>query len=138
MSLTSQSRIASLILMALAAAPLAAADPEIPARGPVPFESFDVEGSGSVSPDEFDVVRSERMRIRTQEQHQYRHMGDAPAHADTYRNRNGGIDRDELQAHQRERAEQRYRMRHQNQERNHGMAGGHAAMAPGGGKGGRR
>jgi Ca2+-binding EF-hand superfamily protein len=39
-------------------------DPEVPLQGPIPFEVFDLDGSGGISEQEFDQVRARRARER--------------------------------------------------------------------------
>jgi hypothetical protein len=104
-------------LLVLAVTPVAAADPDIPARGPLPFSGVDADGNGQVSQEEFNRAHTERLQQRSQSENQYRYMGNAPAFSDIDRNADGGLSRDEFQ----------YQQRHQQmyQERmNTGVPGG--------------
>jgi hypothetical protein len=58
-------------LLALAMTPLPAADTDVPVRGPVPFNSFDTDGNGRVSQEEFKRAHSERLQQRTQSERKY-------------------------------------------------------------------
>jgi len=117
-------------LLVLAVTPVAAADPDIPARGPLPFSGVDADGNGQVSQEEFNRAHTERLQQRSQSENQYRYMGNAPAFSDIDRNADGGLSRDEFQSHQQQQRnlhQQQYQQRHQQmyQERmNTGVPGG--------------
>ena len=138
---------ATALLVAFIAAPALAEEPAVPATGPVPFESFDADGSGDVSQEEFNKMHSERIRARSEEQRQFRNMGNAPVFSDIDTDGDGRLNRNEVQAHQKKRQEQRYQMRHENRQRNRmdgspgygaGKGGGYGDKSSGGGMGGRK
>jgi len=64
-------RTALATLLAMAVTPVPAADPDMPARGPVPFSSFDADGNGQVSQEEFNRAHTERLQQRETHQQQY-------------------------------------------------------------------
>ena len=131
-------------VLALGMTPTPAADADMPARGPIPFSSFDADGNGRVSQEEFNRTRTERLQQRAQSENQYRYTGNAPAFGDLDSNADGGLSREEYQAHQQRQRElhqqqyqQQYQQRQQQmyQERmNMGGPGGMGGMgqAPGG------
>lgn len=135
------------LLVAIIATPVLAEEPAAPATGPVPFESFDVDGSGDVSQEEFNRMRSERIRVRSEEQRQFRNMGSAPGFSDIDTDGDGRLNRNEIQAHQKKRQEHRYQIRHENRQRNRmdgspgydaGKGGGYGGKSSGAGMGGRK
>jgi len=147
MKLFKTSHLTTALLVAIVAAPALAEDPAVPATGPVPFESFDADGSGDVSQEEFNRMHSDRTRVRSGEQQQYRNMGSAPGFSDIDADGDGRLNRNEVNAHQQKRQENRYQMRQENHERNRmndpagngaGMGGGYGGKSSGGGMGGRK
>ena len=127
-------------LLALALAPVPAADPDMPARGPAPFSSFDTDGNGQVSQEEFNRAHSERLQQRTQSEKPYRYTGNAPAFGDIDSNADVGLSREEIETHQqrqRETHQQQYQQRQQQIYQEHMNMGGPGGMGRGQG-GGRR
>jgi len=119
-------------LLALAMSPAHAADTDLPARGPLPFSSFDADGDGRISQEEFNRTHTERVQQRTQTTNRSRSMGNAPPFGAIDRNADGAVSPEEFQNHQ------QYQQRQQQmyQERmNMGRPGG---MGMGGGPGGGR
>lgn len=114
------------ILLALATAPLMAADPDPSGRGPIPFENFDANGDGYVSQEEFGQARANRVQQRAEQGGQFRNQANAPGFADIDSNGDGRLSREEVQAH--------HRQRYENRQRTPGQQGG--GMGPGGGMGG--
>jgi hypothetical protein len=136
-------RTALATLLALAVTPVPAADPDMPARGPAPFSSFDADGNGQVSQEEFNRAHTERLQQRTQSENQYRYMGNAPDFGDIDSDADGGLSREELQAQQqrqRELHQQQYQQNNQQmyQERMNMSAPGGTGMGQGQGQGGGR
>jgi hypothetical protein len=132
-------QITTTILLAMTTASAFAADPAVSARGPVPFESFDADGNGYVNQEEFNTLRSERIRSRSEENRQFRNMGNAPAFSDLDADGDGKLNRKEVQAHQRERQDERNEYREQKRMNNTGMGMGRGGgMGSGGGMGGRK
>ena len=129
-------QIAAAILCAISTMPTLSADPASSTRGPVRFESYDADRNGNVSPDEFDRMRSERIRSRSMEHRQLRNMANAPAFADIDQNNDGNLNREEVQARQRIRHQNQYRMNGQTGS-GYGMGSGRGGMSGGGGTGGR-
>ncbi|MEE9493905.1 MAG: EF-hand domain-containing protein [Gammaproteobacteria bacterium] len=121
-------QITSAILLAMTAASAFATDPAVSAQGPVPFESFDADGNGYVTQEEFNTLRSERIRSRAEENRQFRNMGDAPAFSDLDADGDGKLNREEIQAHQRERQGERSEYREQKRMNNSGMGMGRGGM----------
>ncbi|MCW8962476.1 MAG: hypothetical protein OQL16_01675, partial [Gammaproteobacteria bacterium] len=52
---------------------------DIPERGPIPFAAYDKDGSGFISPEEFNAVRGQRMATRAAEGRPMRGAASAPA-----------------------------------------------------------
>lgn len=132
-------RTALATLLAMAVTPVPAADPDMPARGPVPFSSFDADGNGQVSQEEFNRAHTERLQQRTRSEKQYRYMGDAPAFGDIDSNADGSLSRKEVQTHQqqqRETHQQQYQQRQQHmyQERMNMNSPGGMGSGQGGGR----
>jgi hypothetical protein len=107
------------ILLAIAALPATAADPEIPERGPMPFDSMDTDRDGFVNQEEFRKAHDERIRQRNEarEQYQYRNMDNAPRHADIDTDEDGRVSREEFQAHQQQRMQRRAEERADHEQR---------------------
>lgn len=122
MNTTSKMKVSATILLALASAPLMAAGAGTPGRGPTPFESYDSDGDGYVSQEEFGQARAARMQQRAEQGGQFRNIGNAPGFADIDNDGDGRLSREEIEAH--------HRMRYENRQ-----GGG---MGPGGGMGGNR
>jgi len=128
-------------LLVLAVTPVPAADPAIPARGPLPFSGVDADGNGQVSQEEFNRAHTERLQQRSQSENQYRYMGNAPAFGDVDRNADGGLSREEFQAHQQQQRElhqQQYQQRQQQMYQEPMNMGGPGGMGTGQGQGGGR
>ncbi len=127
-----------------------AADPEIPARGPMPFDGMDADHNGFVSQEEYRHAHEERLQQRGEEQsrYQYRNLDEAPKYADIDSDHDGRVSREEFQAHQQQRSQERHEKREERQherteryqERMEHPAGGMmspgSGMGPGGGMGG--
>lgn len=129
------STTAAALLFALVALPVYSADTSTPARGPIPFDSFDADGSGYVNEDEFNRARDERMQNRQGTQYQYRNRGNAPGFADLDSNGDGRVSREEHQIHQQNRQQIRNQNRI-NQQQGGGMGMGRGPGMGGGGSGG--
>jgi hypothetical protein len=127
-------------LLVLAVTPVPAADPDMLARGPLPFSGVDADGNGQVSQEEFNRAHTERLQQRTQSENQYRSKGNAPAFGDIDGNADGGLSREEFQAHQQQQRElhqQLYQQRQQQMYQERMNMGGPGGMSQGQG-GGRR
>jgi hypothetical protein len=125
-------------LFALAVSPVPAAGPDMPARGPVPFNSFDTDGNGEVSQEEFNRAHTERLQQRILSEKTYRHMGNPPAFGEIDSNADGGLSREEIQAHQqqqRETHQQQYQQRQQQMYQDRTNMGGPGGMGSGQGRG---
>ena len=60
-------RVAALAMMMGGGTAMAQSDaPSMPLQGPIPFESFDLDGSGAISQREFDQVHARRDEVRKQ------------------------------------------------------------------------
>ncbi len=133
------------MLLAVAAGSGFAADPEIPAAGPMPFESMDSDHNGFASQEEYRHAQSVRLQQRSEEQarYQYRNMDKAPGYADIDPDHTGRVSREGFQAHPQQRQQEREERHQQHmllqQERMQQPGGGMrpgGGMNPGGGMGG--
>jgi len=84
----------------------------VSARGPMSFNSFDQDGSGSISQQEFETARAERMAKRAQQGYPMRNAGNAPSFATIDSNGDGQVDANEFSAHQAMRRQQRQQFPH--------------------------
>lgn len=99
---------AATVLIGMTPIPVMAADSGIPPRGPVPFEVCDANADGYVDEQEFNRVRSERVRQRSAEGRQMLNMSNAPKFADIDSDGDGRLSPQEHQSHQRQRQQMRY------------------------------
>ncbi len=67
------------------------------------YETFDMNSDGMITREEFEKVRTERVRERTEEGTMMRNMDQAPAFEALDRNRDGVITREEYMLHQQKR-----------------------------------
>lgn len=86
---------------------VAAAEGEVPDRGPIPFSAFDHDGDGVVSREEFHTTRGDRMSQRAEEGRPMRGHATAPTFEDFDSNGDGVLSEDELAAGQGMRRQQR-------------------------------
>ena len=86
----------------IGAAPLLPAA-DIPARGPIPFSTYDRNGDGSIAPDEFEAVRAMRMQARRAQGMPMGGAGRMPSFGFFDTDGNGLISPDELAAGQQKR-----------------------------------
>ncbi|KHF24981.1 hypothetical protein [Solemya velum gill symbiont] len=73
---------------------------QTPMRGPIPFESFDRDGNGAISEQEFYSVRGERMAARAAQGRMLRRAAQAPSYEDIDLNGDKVISREEHAEHQ--------------------------------------
>jgi hypothetical protein len=92
-------------VLAIGAVPALSADSGPP--GPIPFSGFDRDGSGYVSPQEYEAARAQRMQQRAEQQRRFRNMDARPGFGDIDSNGDGRLSREEVEAHHRERYEHR-------------------------------
>ena len=107
----------------------------------MPFDGMDADHNGFVSQEEYRHAHEERLQQRSEEQnrYQYRNMDEAPKYADIDSDRDGRVSREEFQAHQQQRSQERQQQREERQherteryqERMEHPAGG--MMSPGSG-----
>lgn len=69
---------------------------EIPSRGPIPFNTYDVDGSGSISEQEFDSAQAKRLEIRATAGLAVRNAPSVPSFSELDRNSDGQLNQDEL------------------------------------------
>jgi len=87
--------------------PGAAQPQEVPARGPIPFSTYDANGDGAISEAEFQAVRTKRMAGRAAEGKQMRGVAKAPAFSDFDTSGDGKLTANELTAGQKAAMEKR-------------------------------
>ncbi|WP_242479348.1 EF-hand domain-containing protein [Lamprobacter modestohalophilus] len=64
------------------------------------FASFDADGDGMLSKDEFETGRAERIKERSQQGYQMRNLANAPSFEDVDQNGDGQIDKEEFESAQ--------------------------------------
>jgi len=103
------------LLLAIASGSCLAADPGVPVRGPMPFESMDTDHDGFVSQEEYRQAFGEReqKRIERPTPYLYRNRDRAPKYEDIDTDHDGRISREELRSHQQQRLKQRQQERRQ-------------------------
>ena len=89
---------------------------DMPSHGPAPFADFDKDGSGSISEEEFNTTRSQRMAAKAAEGKQMRGAASAPTFAEVDSDGDGQVSPDELTAAQKA-----------HMEKVHSMGKGHGA-----------
>ena len=104
------------------------AEPILPQRGPIPFNSYDLNSNGAISQDEFNTIRGLRMENRAAQGFPMRSMAFEPNFNQFDTDNNGQLNPDELaggqQLQRQKRQGQRMGMR---QGRPGGMSGGRYA-----------
>jgi Ca2+-binding EF-hand superfamily protein len=81
---------------------------EIPQRGPIPFDAFDMDGNGLISEAEFYTVRGERMSNRAAAGKPMQGAADAPSFTAFDTNGDGVLEPEELAAGQQAQREKRH------------------------------
>lgn len=61
------------------------------------FSSFDADGDGLLSEDEFAQGRAQRIKERSEQGYQMRNLANAPSFADVDQNGDGQVDKDEFE-----------------------------------------
>ncbi|MGD2119483.1 MAG: EF-hand domain-containing protein [Chromatiales bacterium] len=99
---------------------------QVPEFGPIPFVVYDRDGSGAISEQEYNEVRSERQAAGAESGRPMRGMANAPAFADLDKNADGQVNMEELIAGQRAQMQKRREamMQQSNQSRPMGMGQG--------------
>jgi Ca2+-binding EF-hand superfamily protein len=95
-----------IVVLAGMSAAFSAVAVEIPDRGPIPFEAFDMDGSGAISEQEFYTVRSKRMAARAAEGAPMRNAANAPPFTEIDSNGDGSLSPEELLAGQQKHMQQ--------------------------------
>lgn len=80
---------------------------DLPARGPIPFASYDTDKDGFISPEEFYATQAERMGTRTQAGMPMRGLAGAPSFEDFDTDHDGRLTESELRLGQTQRMQQR-------------------------------
>ncbi len=100
----------SLIIFVVFFLPLNTQSEEVPARGPIPFASYDLDSNNFISEEEFDSARAKRMAQRATEGRPMRGAANAPVFSELDKNNDGQLTRDELMAGQKAQMEKRQKM----------------------------
>lgn len=79
---------------------ISAISTELPARGPISFASYDQDGDGFISKQEFTLVRSERMAAKAEQGRPMKGAGNAPAFSAFDKDHDGQLTQEELIAGQ--------------------------------------
>lgn len=82
--------------VAISITSVAAETVAIPKHGPIPFAAYDIDGSGAISEQEFQQIRSQRMQARAAEGRSMRRAGKAPAFSSFDTNKDGQLSPEEL------------------------------------------
>jgi Ca2+-binding EF-hand superfamily protein len=75
--------------------------------GPISFGSYDKNGDGYITQEEFDLRKNERMQSRAGENRQLRNVADSPQFSYFDINNDGKINKNELTIRQQERMQKR-------------------------------
>ncbi|RXJ88225.1 EF-hand domain-containing protein [Arcobacter sp. CECT 8985] len=94
-----------------------------PNRGPIPFNSFDINGDNIVTSKEFYKVRNDRMTQKAQQNMPMRNAGNAPSFEDMDKNGDGKLTKEEFDKFRSERMQQ--------MQRGKGMPGGNNGQGMG-------
>jgi len=87
----------TLALAAVGLAFVASAQPAAgPPRGPMNFATFDQNGNGVVTEQEFDAARAERIQTRAQQGYQMRNLANAPSFEEIDQNGDGLVNPEEF------------------------------------------
>lgn len=84
----------------LGVASISAVSTELSARGPIPFATYDQNGNGFISEQEFTLVRSERMAAKAAQNRAMKNAGNAPSFSSFDEDKNGKLTEQELVAGQ--------------------------------------
>jgi Ca2+-binding EF-hand superfamily protein len=100
MKITPTQAILLVLLFAACSLAIAESNSEIPTRGPIPFSTYDLDGSGMIDAREFSAAQSQRQQQRTLQHIPKSNAPPPPTFAEYDRNGDGGINEDELLAGQ--------------------------------------
>ena len=101
--ITSPLLVTLMAIIAMMAAPLWAQGAQNGSGMNMPtFADFDLNGDGSITEDEFNTARAERIAKHAQEGRQMKNMANAPSFADIDTNDDGSVSSEEFSAHQAE------------------------------------
>ncbi len=114
----------ALALMAGAVTAFSLQAAEIPERGPIPFSAYDSDGNGSITPQEFNQVQSQRMAARATTGRPMRNAPNAPSFAEFDADGDGQLSPEELTAGQQANMQKRRSMRGAGTGRGAGMGSG--------------
>lgn len=80
----------------LGVASISAVSTELPARGPIPFANYDKDGNGSISKQEFTLVRNERIAAKAEQGRPMKGTGNQPSFESFDKDHDGLLTQDEL------------------------------------------
>ncbi len=93
-------KIIVLALLVGASTTFSAHSTELPKRGPIPFATYDIDGDGFISKNEFQTIRAQRRAARAANKRSTRNASNSSRFSKTDLNGNGQLSRDELAARQ--------------------------------------
>lgn len=93
-------RISLILVSILGVTSISAVSAELPVRGPIPFANYDQDGNGSISQQEFTLVRNERMAAKAAQGRPMKGAGNAPAFSAFDKDHDGQLTQEELLAGQ--------------------------------------
>jgi hypothetical protein len=104
-----KSPLGNTIILLLLTSPVAQAEETatLPTFGPTPFSAYDTNHDGSVSEQEFNAVRSQRLLQKAEEGRPMRGAATAPSFADLDSNKDGKLSPEELAQGQQQRMQNR-------------------------------
>ncbi len=73
---------------------------DLPTRGPIPFDTWDADGSGTIEEQEFNTIRTQRLELLEATTHMGRNTANAPTFAQIDADDDGRITAEELTAMQ--------------------------------------
>jgi hypothetical protein len=92
--------VGSLLVVIMVISSISVQAEEVPARGPIPFADFDLDGNGKIIESEFNEAHSKRISERAGEGRKMKNLGKSHSFSDIDTNDDGEISAEEFTVHQ--------------------------------------